>query len=301
MRDEPFTVHPLLREVYRQTQAVLKGDAWSDLPATLDEIGPILHLDYAMNEGEKRCGAYRVFVRLPGDVIMELIFYPLTGKVGWWWHADNGASGTPGDEFAKTMLWPGHSPMLYAIWRVIELIEQGEEGPCRYRALSLWEMMRKHPEGRGYREFTKTSARTLAKMVRAAPALETVPPIENGAWYAYSRQRPYHEHEREPLEVWVGQAIRLSGGGSPGTPGIAAFLDDMLIVEIADKGRGPATIKRWPGSTLHGLSSTGRSRLFPVKEKFARHLWTFVTPELERSYHVLKRLREGVTNETKEP
>lgn len=298
MRDEPFTVHPLLREAYRQTQAALKGGAWSGLPATLDEIGPLLHLDYAMNEGEKRCGAFRVFVGLPRDSVLELVFHPLTGKISWWRHSGGGVGGTSVDGFARTMLWIGNSPMLYAVYRVIELIEQEDGGT--YRTLNLWEMLQKHPEGRGYREFTKSSARTLAKMVRNAPALGTVPPIQNDAWYAYSRQRPYHEDERESLEVWVGQVLWLPGGGAPGTTGVAVFRDDMLIVEIADKGRGPATIRRWPGSTLHGLSSTGDRRFFPVKEKFARHLWTFVTPELESSHHVLKRLHEGLTRETEE-
>jgi hypothetical protein len=188
------------------------------------------------------------------------------------------------------MLWPFYLPMQLVMLHVAERLDAG--GPeWQFASWEIRRFLLRHPAGVGFREFTATSARTLAKMVRGAPELETVPPIENDGWYAYSRQKPYHEDERESLEVWVGQAVWLPGGKE--YPGVAAFLDDMLIIEIADKGRGPATIKRWPGSTLHGLSSTGDRRFFPVKEKFAKHLWTFVTPELESSRTVLARLKGG--------
>lgn len=286
MRENPFTIHPLLRKIYEQMQATLAKEYTSEWPATLDEIGPLFHVDAVMNEGEKRVGAIRIFLGLPpskdgADVTLEMTFYPLTGQIGWRWHHGNGAAGDPGDKFMKRLLWVGNAPDLYAIYRVLELME-GHDRYCN-GVMPIWEMLQKHPEGRGYREFTKTGARTLAKIVRQAPSIETPPEIENDGWYAYSRQRPYHEDDREPLEVRVGQVVQLLD--------VAAFVDDMLIIAIADKGRGEATIRRCPGDTLHGLTSVGTYRFFPVREKFARSLWSFVTPKFETSsYDVLKRL-----------
>lgn len=300
-RDERYALHPAHRATYAHVQS---GAArWDLLPQTIEGIGPLLHVDYAKNEGESTCGTLRVIAGLTdwSDVhALELQFHPLTGEVGWWWHREIGtASG--GAPLTRLAVDLGYQPMLYAIHRFIELLDECElEAATVFPMSLLWLMLLKHPMGRGYRKLSKTDGATLARLVRAAPALPAGPvEAEDGGWYALSRQKAAHESETDDLEVYVGKIAVWDK--------LPRFMpdDEVLCLTIQDKGRGPAMIKRCHYGQIHGIFLPDRERFFPVREKFAAKLRTYVTPRLEDGNAVLHRLRTpaeaSVTPEPKEP
>lgn len=287
--DEKFTLHPKIAELYETVQTVLGEEGWRGLPMTLGAIGPIRRLDLARCEGERRTGAIRVYADLPADEkgprLLETRFHPLDGSVGWWFHHRGSASGNPRQR-ATELAWPSYLPMQLALYRVAELLD---ENPVEHGAFASWEIRRflaGHPEGVGYANLTLTAAKSLVKYRRASVAAATPLEMEEGAWYAVSRQRPYHETPQETLEFFVGRAMHVGGG--------RWYLreDDDLHAEIAQRGRAAATMEwswnvvsvdvdRQAGYAKDGLAKfleEGRgSWTFKLDRRFAENLKTFAT------------------------
>lgn len=286
---EKFTLHPTLKKMYKTTQELLGDEAWQGLPASLDAVGPVRRLDLARNEGEKRTGAIRVFADLPagenGPRLLEALFHPLDGLVGWRFHHLGGSAGNPRTRAAE-LAWPANLPMQLALYRVAELLD---ENPVEHGEFASWEIRRflaGHPEGVGYTNFTLTAAKSLVKCRKASVAARTPLEMVEGAWYAVSRQRPYHETPQEALEVFVGRAFHVGGG--------RWYLreEDDLHVEIAQRGRAAATMEwswnlvsvdadRQASYAKDGLTKfldEGRgSWAFRLDRRFAERLKTFAT------------------------
>lgn len=303
MRDrEKFTIDPTFKKLYETTQALFGEAGWKNLPPTLDGIGPIRRLDLARNEGEKRTGAVRAFADLPPDEkgprLLETLFHPLDGLVGWWYHQRGGACGNPREK-ATTLLWPGYLPVQLALYRVVELLD---EETIELGAFASWEIRRflaGHPEGVGYANFSLTAAKSLTKYRKASIAAKSPLEMEEGAWYAVSRHRPYHETSLETLEFFVGRAMHVGGN--------RWYLheEDDLHAEIAHRGRAAATME-WSWNVVsvdaerqsdyakEGLTKfldEGRgSWAFKLDKRFAEGLKAFATTPLEPSSAVVRGL-----------
>ncbi|GEM_PF-6702576 len=304
MRDrEKFTLDPTYKALYERTQTLFGDRGWQSLPPTLDGIGPIRRLDLARNEGEKRTGAIRVFADLPpgekGPRFLELLFHPLDGRVDWWFHHRGGSAGSTHTR-ATELAWPYYLPMQLALYRVAELLA---EETVELGGFASWEIRRflaGCPEGAGYPNLSLTAAKSLVKYRKASIASMAPLQMEEAAWYAVSRQRPYHETPEETLEFFVGRA-RYAGSDR-------WYLDeeDDLHLEIARKGRASATLEwswnvvsvdadRQAGYAKDGLPKfldEGRgSWVFKLDRRFAENLKTFATAKFaEASSAVVRTL-----------
>lgn len=304
MRDrEKFTLHATYKKLFETAQDLFGEERWKGLPSTLDAIGPIRRLDLARNEGEKRTGAIRVYADLPADEkgprLLETLFRPLDGIVGWWFHRLGGSAGNPREK-ATELAWPLFLPMQLALYRVAELLD---ENPVEHGEFASWEIRRflaGHPEGAGYANLTLTAARSLTKYRKASVAAKAPLEMEDGAWYAVSRQRPYHETSLETLEFFVGRALHVGGG--------SWYLqeEDDLHLEIAHRGRAAASMEwswnvvsvdadRQAGYAKEGLTKfleEGRgSWAFKLDRRFAENLKTFATAKFaEESSAVVRTL-----------
>jgi len=303
MRDrEKFTLDPTFKKLYEATQTLFGDAGWKELPPTLDGIGPIRRLDLARNEGEKRTGAIRAFADLPpgenGARLLETLYHPLDGTVGWWFHYRGGSGGNPRCK-ATEIAWPYFLPMQLALYRVAELLDEGAVELGEFASWEIRRFLAGRPEGVGYADFSLTSAKSLVKYRKASIAAKAPLEMEEGAWYAVSRQRPYHETPQETLEFFVGRAMHVGGN--------RWYLreEDDLHVEIASRGRAAATMEwswnvvsvdadRQAGYAKDGLATflnEGRgSWAFRLDKRFAEGLKAFATTPLEPSSAVVRDL-----------
>ena len=304
-RDKPFVLHPLLKEAYAQLRGVLsKEDGWTTYPASLGEIKQVLRVDFAYNEGEGHAGAVRVFAAgaaFPGDArIFEMIFYPLTGRISWAAYRGGEAYVASSGDEAISMLWPAYQATVYAALRFAELLDAGKEPGGHGAADEILNLVASRPDGLRYRQFTLTAAKTLVRLRKASLAVTAPLEMEEGAWYAVSRQHPCHERRLEPLEIFVGRAFKSLHDW---------YLeeDDDLRIEIEHQGRGDATIE-WnptvvrigpdlqaktpaPPDRLKFLNEGRGSWAFRLDAKFAESLKRFATPKLPDGHAILRELR----------
>lgn len=236
---EKFEIDERLRLHYEMTQYLFGELGWKELPTTLAGIGPIRRLDLTRNEGEKRTGAIRVFIDLPSDEegarVLEAQFNPLDGTVGWWFHRRDRSSGMP-EVRAVELAWPSSLPMQMALYRVAELLDQDTVAHGRFASWEIRRFLAGRPAGSGYPNLTFTAAKSLLRYRKASIAAMTPLEMEENAWYAVSRQRPYHETPEETLEFFIGRALRVARD--------VWYLreEDDLHLQIARGGRGAAAM-----------------------------------------------------------
>lgn len=290
MPEEPFKLDPVFTDLYKHHQEAIGYNG--QLPATLNEIGPIRYLDHVRNEGEGTVGAIRVFVDVPSDEsdrILEMRFYPIDGKLRIDTHR-RGSTASGSIRFTE-LLWPGDASTSMAILHVAELLAHDMHGVGSYASQDILRMFQV-PQGTGYRKLTLTAAKVLMEQRRVSLASDVRLEPSVGRWYACSKEPDPRKYDRlDELEVYVGC---LSD-----SPRRYLCEDNLMHLKIADRGQSEASIARSLSnasiSTLYQNSiprnqraeyvQAGNEWVFEIPEKLALELQRFATPEFERRSH----------------
>lgn len=297
MPEEPFKLDPVFTDLYKHHQEAIRYNG--QLPATLNEIGPIRHHDYVRNEGEGMVGAIRVFVDVPlssdgRDRILEMQFHPLEGRLRIDTHLLHPISkesvALGGAVIPLTeLLWPSNASTSMAVLRVAELLANDVNGTGSYASRDILQMFR-IPQGTGYRRLTLTAGKALMEQRRVSLASDVRLEPAVGRWYACSKE-PIRTEAPEELEVYVGC---LSD-----SPHKYFCEDGHLYLRIADRGQSEAAIE-WscrdtsidkphqnniPRDQRSEYVRAGNESIFEIPEKLALELQRFATPEFERRSH----------------
>ncbi len=290
MSEEPFKLDPVFAKLYQQHQEVSGYNG--QLPAILNDIGPIRYLDHVRNEGEGRVGAIRVFVDLPPDEsarILEMQFFPIDGQIRIETHRQGMA--TSGVVSMADMLWPGNAATSMAILHVAELLANDMHGTGSYASWDIRQMFQ-IPQGTGYRKLTLTAAKKLIEQRRVSLLSDVRFKPQVGCWYAYNKEPDPTRYERlDRLETYVGC---LSS-----SPSQYLRQKDCLHLKIADRGQSEATIA-WSEQTVSLEAShqnsiprnqrgeyvqAGNVWIFEISEKLAQELQRFATPQFTKHSH----------------
>ncbi len=269
-----------MKKLYAAAQACAE-EPYPGLPSTLDGLGPVLRVDFANNEGEDRIGLVRVFLGVKGSdkTLLELLFRPLLGTVGWMFYGPSGdMSGTSEFPLLK-FVYPERVPMQIAMLYAVELLDAGND-EHRLAAREILHFMRDAPNGHGYRRFAREMAPRLLAIADHSSTL-SMSALREGEWYGY--ELPNFNNEDAPLEIVVGQAALLED---------RVALNAAVLVTIAEKGRGPARVQSTDAPSLNAAHfSDPFSKIFAVPASLAQSLPQFVTPKLPSSLVIARYLR----------